>query len=176
MAETSHTSENWTNDDIRKLIRLWRVIASPILIGVIMGRSKSSILTRAVEVGLTRVPVHGSTRKKWAASEKEEVSTYFYNAITSGKKIDILEYSKKMLRSPDSILNFISNDAGYSLEQIQSVITLPDIDKIISTPPAKVNSASERCCIKCSTPFWSEWSGNRVCQSCTNTEEWRELS
>lgn len=176
MIEHNHKADDWTDEEIRKLIRLWHAINSPMLIGFILGRSTSSIQTRAIKAGLPKRNLPEGIKKKWGSSDRETISSFILNKIKNNEKIDIVSYSRSVLRTPDSILNLMHIEYNCSYEQIKSIITFDNLDNILNTPSPKIKSASERICIKCSRPFWSEWSGNRLCCLCTSTDEWAELS
>lgn len=42
--------------------------------------------------------------------------------------------------------------------------------------PADRDVPQERRCLRCNTPFWSEWSGERICRRCKATSAWRNAA
>jgi hypothetical protein len=47
-----------------------------------------------------------------------------------------------------------------------------DLDVEDYTPPGM--TPKMRPCLKCRTPFLSEWSGERICRKCKSTIAWRQ--
>ncbi len=47
-----------------------------------------------------------------------------------------------------------------------------DVAELPSTRRAS-DGARERICLGCSSPFHSEWSGERICKRCRGTSNWR---
>lgn len=46
------------------------------------------------------------------------------------------------------------------------------------TPPARARKdvPQERLCLRCSTAFWSEGFGQRICQRCKGSNAWRNAA
>lgn len=49
----------------------------------------------------------------------------------------------------------------------------PTPDALTDDRPAK-DTPKIRRCLKCQTPFHSEWSGERICPRCKTTTAWRQ--
>ena len=51
---------------------------------------------------------------------------------------------------------------------------MPKADYVRKEKNAHPGQQKTRRCLKCRTPFASEWSGERVCPKCKTTRAWRE--
>lgn len=184
----------WTEKEDALLINQWDALGSITLISLLLGRSPSSVQTRASRLSLPRrVEEKNRHRRRWAMEDERHLKSLIDEIERKGRKIPILELADKMSRSVDAITAKLVEI--YGEDEVLSRITIPEeaSRKKEKLSGSEVNynnpepgsgykatyrkaqqanpNARMRKCLACMKPFWSDGPQNRICNKCKKNQE-----
>ena len=99
-----NSRSSWTSEDVEKLLSLWNIFASIMLIAAIMGRPTSSIQTQASRKQLPKRGSLPGLRRRWT-KEEDILILDTIKDVGPKHRLDILGLASKMNRSIDAIIN-----------------------------------------------------------------------
>lgn len=166
----------WTDKHDRQLIDLWPRVGSIVLIALELGRSSSSVQTRASRLNLPRrLEGNDRHRRKWTEEDIEKLETSVARRVEYDGSIPICEIADDVGRSIDAVAAKLAETMGGE----ESLFTQIKVTKKRPSPvpvkkteekidPRKVGK--RRPCLCCGKNFWSEGAHNRLCMSCKSGE------
>ncbi len=154
---------HWSDDLITQFRTLYSEGVPNIIIGLILGRSQSSVQTRASRLGLPeRLIPEYATRNRLRWTEEDFSSLEELHRDTGGvfDYQDIKSLSNELQRSVDTIIGKIKDKYGLvTLEKVVDDYKVGQFDKIEQRkgPPGAPPNTNRRCCVShCRKWFWAK--------------------
>lgn len=172
-----NSRNTWTSEDVTRLLSLWSVFGSIMLIAAIMGRPPSSIQTQASRKQLPKRGSLPGLRRRWTKEEDKKILDIIQN-VDENNKLDILKLASEMNRSIDAIINRLSQEHHIDIKSLVRYLVIPDPKDIAKSDvvclPTK--EVKPKRCPMCLELFIPTDSGNRVCPTCRSSDAWRMAS
>ncbi len=169
----------WKDSDTRDLIDMWPRVGSIVLIALKLNRSTSSVQTQASRVGLPRRTENNERhRRKWTDSDIVALEDALDQFTNEKGEVLICEIAETVKRSIDAVASKLAEEDFFGSEEdlfVKIKVTKNNIESASVSinqdeKTDRRNLAMHRTCIRCKKSFWSEWAGNRRCNSCKKAE------